>query len=246
MRPNKVTLRISNDNEYSIDFSHPIKARGRIRRKVKYDLVTAEKIQKGLEYLISDSLFYDDSSKDLAKENLLKDIIYKNDKNNVVDTILDIFYKVNPSYENKIEDYLNNIFSLPKEAPKVLVMGRFGTGKSHLLGKYIDINKDTNFPFTDTSRTTTYKSEYILSNPSKSFYKFLVSFHSYDYVIQQISYCIDRALDTKLDLLFKNNNSNLNFDPINDSEEDIIINSFNSDSNNAFDLRFILGSYYRT
>lgn len=150
------------------------------------------------------------------------------------------------SFESKIEDYFNSIFPLPENSPKILVTGRFGTGKSFMIKRFMALNYNINFPFTDTSRTTTYKTEYILRESSKSFYKFLVSFYSYNHITQQIQYCIDRALDTKLDLLFKSNNSHLNYDPINDSEEDILIDSFNSDSNNTFDLRFILGSYYKT
>jgi len=238
MRYNKVTLRVLGENEYSIDFFHPIKVKSRIRRKIKADALTAQKIQNGIEYLISREEFYSPDSKSFARESLLKDSIFHNNSLDIVNFILEIFYSNSMDDTLELENYLDKKIPYPINILKVALFGNCGSGKSFVLQHFADFYDSIDFPFTDVSRANTFKTEYIFKSPHQTSYKFAVALLPLDSLKQQIENCIDRAIDSKIDYLFDNESYEFN------SEEDVIISSFISDPNNAFDLRLILGSYY--
>lgn len=240
----KITVRPLSSSEQEIDFVHP-KTQSRTRRKLKTDLITAHKIQMILEFIMGND--NDLSSRELVKQKLLEDDRFNSDLHKTWPMVEDLYYKSEEDQSGDLFDqidYINSVLPIPEEYPKTILLGKFGVGKSTIIKKATCFNENIKFPFTDTSRTTTYMCEYILKDRSEWSFGFVVTFLSKEKTRNQIEYCIDRAVDTKIDLLFESLNNK--GQESNDSDEDKVISSFISDPHNLFDIRCLFGSYYKT
>ncbi|RFU67136.1 XRE family transcriptional regulator [Peribacillus saganii] len=248
---------------FQLEYIHPQKVRAKVKKKFRLPSVEAAKrVQRAVQYLLNDESFHHPEMKDVAKRVLLKDENYRGIKislddfffgeNGFVDGILDLFYDdIKKPDEKNIDfkriDFIEKTIKLPSDAPKVIFLGRVGVGKSTIIKNLTNFGEKVNFPFTDTSRTTTYQTEYIFRNRWQNPNKLAVSFMYFDEVIQEVETAIDRAVEAKIDMLYEDNSKTIQVKSSkNKSKQDRIIKAFYTDPNKVFDMRFFLGKYLRT
>jgi transcriptional regulator with XRE-family HTH domain len=131
------------------------------------------------------------------------------------------------------DKYIDEIISLDN-IPKVMLMAKYGTGKSSLIKKITPFSEELNFPFVNTSRTTIFPCEYVFKNGSGP-YQFATTFISEKDVIFRIEYAIDKAIETYID----------SFEINPETLQDTVISSFISTNDNFFDFKFLCGNYYK-
>lgn len=242
----KVTLKKVTSGEYEINFMNP-KWQTRVRRKIKTDRISAEKIQKALEFIMESGELQEAHMADIVKQRLSLDESFRSDLDTLWPYIYDLFYKrdtlaysTSGSDDN---DFINNCIPIPDDYPKVLITGNYDTGKSMLLKYILKSNSEVVFPIEDASEAATYTCDYIFKNKSSNTFRFAASFLSREAVKFQIECAIDRAVDTIINLAFET--LDVKNAIIKNNEEDAVINSFITDPDNLFDMRFILGGYYK-
>lgn len=243
---------------FQLEYIHPQKVRAKLKKKFKLPSVeAAKKVQRAIQYLLNDESFHHPEMRDVAKKALLKDENYRGInvplddfpfvENGFVEGIINFFYEDIKESKEKNTDFIENTIKLPPDAPKVIFLGRVGVGKSTIIKNLTNFGGKVNFPFTDTSRTTTYQTEYIFKNPWQKPSKFAVSFMSLDEVTQEVETAIDRAVEARIDMLYEDSSKNIQGKTSKkESEQDRILKAFYADPNKVFDMRFFLGKYIRT
>jgi hypothetical protein len=242
----KVTLKKVTSGEYEINFMNP-RWQTRVRRKIKTDRISAEKIQKALEFIMESSELQEAHMADIVKQRLSLDESFRSDLDILWPYIYDLFYKRDtPAYSTSGSDdnnFINNCIPIPDDYPKVLITGSYGTGKSMLLNYLLKYYSDAIFPIEDASEAANYTCDYILKKKCNNTFIFAASFLSREAVKFQIECAIDRAVDAIINLAFET--SDVNNEIIKNNEEDAVINSFITDPDNLFDMRLIIGGYYK-
>lgn len=217
-----------------VDYKNP-STNKRIRRKIKSTKYQAQLLEKLLETILNHNLnesstvqlirtnnFYAPFSEYL--ENAINLVYFNYLKNSAADTASDI---------------VNHYMPLNYGA-NFCLLGKAGVGKSTLIKKLSCFwnNEDISFPFTDTSRTTTYPTDYCFVPKEKDF-KFFVHFISDATLNLHLNECIERAINKMIDLNFIHPNSA-------DNEMDQIFEAFVTDPTQSFDIRYSLGKYIKT
>ncbi|KAB2951636.1 helix-turn-helix transcriptional regulator [Heliorestis acidaminivorans] len=246
--------------KFHLEYIHPQKIRAKIKKDLQLPTVQlAQQVQRAFQYLLSDSSFHHPDMKELAKKALLKDESYRGitispeefpfAKESFIDGIVNLFYEDIKGPKEKSVDFIEQKIKLPVGAPKVILLGKVGVGKSTIIKNITNFGPAINFPFTDTSRTTTYQTEYIFKKARQQPHKLALSFMSYDEIVQEVESAIDRAVEAKIDLFYEEEYEKpeeMKFEvkrPV--SEEDRILRAFYSDPNKILDFRFFMGKYYR-
>ena len=225
---------------YEFDYKIPQTGQ-RIRRKIKASnhqclllqglladiLVKEYDKEKAFTYIHTESSYIDDST---FLEEAINSLYYSYcDK---------IPANVNESEIAK-RDFLNSIFPLNQYDGNFFLLGRIGVGKSTIIKKasYFWGNENISFPFTDTSRTSSFPTDYCFI-PNSTKYKFLALFKPSTIVDIRINECIERAVYKLIELTIL---------PKNDTEQiDAVFSSFMQDTSQTFDIRYSLGRYIKT
>lgn len=238
---------------FQLEYIHPQKVRAKIKKKFRVTAIdAAQKVQKAIQYLLNNDSFHHPEMKEIAKNSLLKDENYRGanvtlDDLPLVDGIISLFYEDIKDSKEKPYNVIEKAIKLPKDAPRVIFLGRVGVGKSTIIKNITNFGDKINFPFTDTSRTTTYQTEYIFKNLWQDPNKFAVSFMSMEEVTQEVESAIDRAIEACINAInTEDTQQELIKSSRKESEQDRIIRAFYTEPNKVFDLRFLLGKYLKT
>jgi len=145
-------------------------------------------------------------------------------------------------YEKRKRELLASKFPLNHQFYKRVscLLGRTGVGKSTIIRKVSPFFPDEkiNFPFTDTSRTTSFPIDYCFVSKQSGF-KFLAILKPAEIVDMYISECIEHGIYKLIELRLSGQA------PVG-KDIDTVINSFLQDSMSDFDIRFSLGGYIPT
>lgn len=240
---NKVTIRqLENlSGYYEFDYKNPL-ANQRIRRKIKATTYQGELLKELLEHVLDNSLDEDDTYQ-LIKTNET----FAPYSNYLMESISLVYfgYLNNQSYNLYETELLRNklldsLFSLRNYNANYCFLGKAGVGKSTIIRKLSPFceNEDLPFPFTDTSRTTTFPADYCFVPRNKGF-KFLVVLKPAKEIELNIIDCIERAINKMMDQKTKNtDNSNTAMDEV--------FSAFTTDPSQSFDIRYSLGRYIKT
>jgi len=190
-------------------------------------------IESGVREPSSEMLFKIADALSLPKDVLLE--IKKNEDLNKIDENIEInTTKTFINYDTfDSEKFIEETISLTN-IPKIMLMGKFGIGKSSLIKKLTPFDSQINFPFVNTSRTTVFPCEYVFTNTTDP-HKFTTTFISEKDVIFRIEYAIDKAIEAYID----------NFLTEKECLQDIVISAFISTNDNLFDFKFLCGNYYK-
>ena len=232
---NAVFLLSEANEEIEFDYVHP-KSKRRIRRKIKITSNNSERLCKLLEYIIQNELTVNEAE-DLINndpsyiENISSPLLLS-----YCNTLYFNYNEDNFDNSDLSDDYTVSNTFLREDEIKIYLLGRAGVGKSSIIRK-MSIFSDTeiNFPFIDTSRTTTFSAEYYFSKEKKD-YKFAIKFISDNLLKQQVFDCVERGLTKALTISSIINGSSL---------DDEIISAFYNDPANVFDIRLLLGKHIR-
>ncbi len=225
---------------YEFDYKIP-QTKQRIRRKIKSTYYQSQLLQR----LLADILV-----NEYDKENTFTCIhtepSYMEYSTYLEEAINSLYY----SYCDKLplnvneretakHDLFMSMFPLKKYEGKFCLLGRIGVGKSTIIKKTSCFwgNSNISFPFTDTSRTSSFPADYCFI-PDGNGYKFLVLFKPTAIIDMHINECIERATYKLIELTTT---------PQNDCAQiDAIFDSFIQDPSQSFDIRFSLGKYIKT
>lgn len=226
-----VKKRIISSEEIEFDYVHP-NAKKRVRRKITASEAESEIILYLLNLVLEEKI-----SIEKCEELIKTDPAYNKFGESLLKTINTLYYDYDEKHiyideEAIVEDSLSNILGLHSDI-NICFLGRAGIGKSSIIRKLSDFsNTDINFPFVDTSRTTTFSTKYYFTE-EKVWYKMGVSFIPdlimKTYIEEALERGISRALSFKSDVA---------------DEEDSIVSSINSDSVN-FNVKLLLGNYVK-
>lgn len=223
-------------NEMEFDYIHPITNK-RVRRKLKITSSHAEMVCKLLNTILENNQTLDE-----IQRTLFEDPLYMDSANLFINACRTLYYDYNVDqeyfdYESEISKELHVKFI---DVPDINIsfLGKAGVGKSSIIRK-MSIFSDTNinFPFVDTSRTSTYSAEYCFTS-EKHYYQFAVAFMSEVSINNRLEECIERAIYKSISVSAKETN-------INDSPEDDIIFAFYTDPAQLFDIRLCLGKHIK-
>lgn len=223
-------------NEMEFDFIHP-HTNKRVRRKIKITPSNAEMVCKLLDVIIEHNHTLDE-----IQRTIFEDPLYMDSADFFIKTCKTLYFDYNIEqeyidYESEVTMKLNKIFI---DIPDINIsfLGKAGVGKSSIIRKmstFSDTN--INFPFVDTSRTSTYSAEYCFS-PEKHSYQFAVAFMNEVSIINRLEECIERGINKAISQFSKDN------DKI-DSLEDQIITAFYTDPAQIFDIRLCFGKHIK-
>ena len=119
---------------------------------------------------------------------------------------------------------------------QVLMAARTGAGKSTIIKSCSSFPDNVNFPVINANRTTTFPTEYVLTNSET--YDFKIVFQEQDWIIQRVQESISAFIQKYASLKFLKQQSD---------NEDILIeavNAFNdADEQNIFLVRLVLSRY---
>lgn len=226
----------NSQSEMEFDYIHPITSK-RVRRKIKITPSNAEMVCKLLDTVIEHNQTLDE-----IQRTLFEDPLYMDSADLFIKTCKTLYFDYNADqeyfdYESEMSKKLNVRFI---DVPDINIsfLGKAGVGKSSIIRK-MSIFSDTNinFPFVDTSRTSTYSAEYCFS-PEKHYYQFAVVFMSEVSISNRLEECIERGIYKAIlqSIKEKDNNETL---------EDDIIFAFYTDPAQLFDIRLCLGKHIK-
>lgn len=223
-------------SEMEFDYIHPVTSK-RVRRKIKITPSNAEMVCKLLNTIIENNQTLDE-----IQRTLFEDPLYMDSADLFIKSCRTLYFDYNEDqeyfdYESELTKNLNVKFI---DVPDINIsfLGKAGVGKSSIIRK-ISIFSDTNinFPFVDTSRTSTYSAEYCFTS-EKHYYQFAVAFMSEVSISNRLEECIERGIYKSISLSAK--------DTVNsDSPEDDIIFAFYTDPSQLFDIRLCLGKHVK-
>ncbi len=224
------------------DYKNPVTDQ-RIRRKIKASQYQADLLKDLLDNVIEHELDKEDTIQ-LIRTNSF----YTQTATYLEDAICSIYFNyIEKIPANVIEcetakvDLLNSYFSLDYDA-NYCFLGKAGVGKSTLIKKISHFweNEEISFPFTDTSRTSTFPSDYCFV-PKENNFKFMVLLNSQPVTDIHINECIERAVNKMIDLYIVHPEERND-----DTAIDSIFESFVTDPAQTFDIRYSLGRYIKT
>lgn len=223
--------------EMEFDYIHPV-TRKRVRRKQKMKPFQAEMVCKLL-----DSIIENNQTLDELQRTLSQDPLYMESSDLFIRACKDLYFNYNADqeyfdYESEVTKKLNVKFI---DVPDINIsfLGKAGVGKSSIIRKMsIFSNSNINFPFIDTSRTSTYSAEYCFTS-EKDCYQFAVAFMSEVSINNRLEECIERGINKSISMYAQET-------PIGDSLEDDILSAFYTDPAQLFDIRLCLGKHIKT
>ena len=224
-------------SEMEFDYIHPATSK-RVRRKIKITPSNAEMVCKLLNTIIENNQTLDE-----IQRTLFEDPLYMESADLFIKACRILYFDYNADqeyfdYESEITKKLNDKFI---EVPDINIsfLGKAGVGKSSIIRK-MSIFSDTNinFPFVDTSRTSTYSAEYCFTT-EKHYYQFAVAFMSEVSISNRLEECIERGIYKSISVSAKET-------VISDSPEDDILFAFYTDPAQLFDIRLCLGKHIKT
>lgn len=198
LKYNKVTLRQTNSNEYTIDFFHPIKSKGRVRRKLKMDVFKAQKIQTALEFFNSNEIYHSYSSKNIAKNSLLEDDIYRIENPEIIDLILDIYYKHHDEFIHEAFINYNKYLPLPTIGMKTLLLGN-----SKEKSMFIEYLTQLHYPICGDYEQQTYNKEFIVNENMNNVFKIYAKLMPFEIFKEKISFMVNEAVEKSIDFFAK-------------------------------------------
>ncbi|WP_312158761.1 hypothetical protein [Oscillibacter sp.] len=236
------TIRISTvDNMsgyFEFDYKNPV-INQRVRRKIKATQYQADLLKDLLDTILEQNLDKEHMSV-LVRTNSF----YKPKAEYLEKAISALFYdyceKCQPNVIERNEakdDLLNEKFSLSDYDARFCILGKAGVGKSTLIKKISSFwgNSDISFPFTDTSRTSTFPADYCFVHKQNG-YRFLAVLKPSSIIELNTSECIERAVDKLIDLSLSSSNV---------CEMDAVFNAFVNDPAQTFDIRYSVGRYIK-
>lgn len=224
-------------SEMEFDYIHPVTNK-RVRRKMKITPSNAEMVCKLLNTIIKNNQTLDEIQRTLFEDPLYMDsadLFIKACRTLYFDYTVDEKYF---DYESEIAEKLNSKF-IDVPDINISLLGKAGVGKSSIIRKlsiFSDVN--INFPFVDTSRTSTYSAEYCFTS-EKHYYQFAVAFMSEASISNRLEECIERGVYRSISASAKETVNN--FFP----EDDIILACY-TDPSQLFDIRLCLGKHIKT
>lgn len=239
---NKVQIRTVENMPGYMEFDYKNTSIGkRVRRKIKATEYQAKLLNNLLETVLADNMDKADTIQLIRTNSFYAPISdYLEEAINIV-------------YFNYLEDVPVNVIERETAKTDLLsrymplnyganycLLGKAGVGKSTLIKKLSCFwnNKEISFPFTDTSRTSTFPADYCFV-PKESGYKFLVLFSADSIIDLHLNECIERAINKMIDLRLVHQDNVTN-------EMDEVFEAFVSDPTQAFDIRYSLGKYIKT
>lgn len=226
----------NSQSEMEFDYIHPVTHK-RVRRKMKITPSNAEMVCKLLDTVIEQNQTLDE-----MQRKLFEDPLYGETADFFIKTCKTLYFDYNDDqeyldYESEVTTKLNEKFI---ENPDINIsfLGKAGVGKSSIIRK-ISIFSDSNinFPFVDTSRTSTYSAEYCFS-PEKNYYQFAVAFMNEASISNRLEECIERGIYKAISQSAKETDTSASF-------EDGIITAFYSDPAQLFDIRLCFGKHIK-
>lgn len=241
----KQSIRIANlpemegYKEYDfVIYSDDEKKQKRIRRKIEISQSMSDKLEELLSYVLENTLDRNSTINYIRQEQIFSS--YETDLISYLDSLYFNYLKsttwIDPT--DKIENEMNALFPIDLDA-RFCFLGKAGVGKSTIIQKlspFFGID-GINFPFTDTSRTSTFPAEYCFV-PNKRIYRFAVIFKEKSIIDLQINECIERGINKLIELKLNNETTT--------SPIDIVIPYFFTDPSQTYDIRYSLGKYVKT
>lgn len=216
---------------WEFDFNYQGK---RIRRKIKCTTYQCRLLSNFISDIINNGFSRNEAIMIIDDDSVLyheRDFLLQG-----YDALLD-----NPGHGNTLtpyeirHEYLDQFFPISDEDLTICLLGRAGVGKSTIIQKLSSYwGSDLLFPFTDTSRTTTFSADYRFI-PKSAGYKLVALLQPFEEIAFNIEECIDRAVMKYFELLIANVDE--------DTMYNEVLNSFVNDPNNTFDIRFSLGKF---
>lgn len=239
---NTVTIRELQNMPGFFEFDYKItKTNQRVRRKIQSGQYEVQLLKDLLENVLADNL-----DEDAAIELIRTNSFYNPYKEYLEDAINSIYYSYIKKEDASIIEIesmqntlLNTLHPLSDYKANYCFLGKAGVGKSTIIRKMSPYwnKEEIPFPFTDTSRTTTFQADYCFV-PKKSNYKFVVILNPQTVTELHIGECIERAINKMIELeLHPTDNS---------SAIDEVFNAFVTDPTQTFDIRYSLGRYIKT
>lgn len=226
---------------FEFDYKHPA-SKQRVRRKIEATSYQAAILKDLLEKAINMKLDLDSAITLIRTNNF-----YSPSSSYLEDKIQELYFKYfdTTSTHTALErdeaknTLLDSHFPLSDYKANFCFLGKAGVGKSTIIKKmsYFWNNKEVSFPFTDTSRTSTFPADYCFV-PKTTGFKFIATFSPESIIDLSICECMDRAMNKLLELMVNKSS---------DTEWiDEVMNSFTSDPAQSFDIRYSLGRYIKT
>lgn len=222
------------------DYKNPI-VKQRIRRKISATPSQSDLLKSLLEQIMDNNWDLDTTVNYIRTNNF-----YRNDSDYYEKAIRILYF--NYCNENANEDerekqktiFLDENFPLDNYNATFCFLGKAGVGKSTIIKKiscFWDTD-DVSFPFTDTSRTSTFPTDYCFVPKTENF-KFVATFIPQSVINLNIEECMDRGVNKLLELI---NNSEIN----KSTSIDTVMTSFILNPAQSFDIRYSLGRYIKT
>lgn len=225
---------------FEFDYKHPA-SKQRVRRKVEATSLQAELLKNLLETVINQNMDFEAAVSFVRTNNF-----YSSSAAYFEDKIQELYFKYHDAneipYALERDEAKNNLldsrFPLSDYKANFCFLGKAGVGKSTLIKKMSPFwGKELSFPFTDTSRTSTFPSDYCFVPKSHNF-KFLAILTPPTVIDLNIDECINRAINKLLEYKVHKTTKQ--------SIIDEVIISFTSDPKQSFDIRYSLGKYIKT
>ena len=225
---------------YEFDYKNP-QTNQRVRRKIETEQYEAQLLKDLLEMVLTNNLC-EEATIELIRTNIfyslysefLEDairIVYYNYIKNEDASIIEI--------ESMRDTLLTTVHPLSDYKANYCFLGKAGVGKSTIIRKMSPYwnNEAIPFPFTDTSRTTTFQADYCFV-PKISDYRFIVILNPKFITELHINECIERAINKMIEIKLHSE----------EQEDDIdeVFNAFVTDPTQTFDIRYSLGRYIKT
>jgi hypothetical protein len=234
----KYRLVAGSNTEIEFDYIHPV-TKKRVRRKLEITETKAEALCTLMNYIIENNL-----KEDKLIKFLIEDPMYEESVDYYIQHINTLYFNYNTKddytdYELEVNNLFNSSFD---DTPDInlCLLGKAGVGKSSLIKK-ISIFADTeiNFPFVDTSRTSTFSAEYCFG-PTKRHHTFAVAFINSEIINSRIEECIERSVYKAISLSIVSSKETTI-----EKKDDTIISSFYNDPTQIFDIRLLFGKHIR-
>lgn len=213
----------------------------RVRRKIQSEQYEAHLLKDLLEIVNANNMLDND-----AIELIRTNTFYSMYSDFLEESIHTVYYSYIKNedvsvieIESMKDTLLNTLHPLSEYNANYCFLGKAGVGKSTIIRKISPYwnNEDIPFPFTDTSRTTTFQADYCFV-PKANEYKFVVVFNPNSTTELHISECIERAINKMIEIKL---HSEEQFSDIDD-----VFNAFVTDPTQTFDIRYSLGRYIKT
>lgn len=225
---------------YEFDYKN-LQTNQRVRRKIQTEQYEAHLLKDLLEIVLANNLC-EEQAIELIRTNTFYSM-YSDFLEEAIHTVYYSYIKKEDASVIEIESMkdtlLNTLHPLSVYKANYCFLGKAGVGKSTIIRKISPYwnNEDIPFPFTDTSRTTTFQADYCFV-PKPNGYKFVVILNPKSITELHVSECIERAINKMIELKLHSEEQ--------PSDIDEVFNAFVTDPTQTFDIRYSLGRYIKT